>query len=591
MTFFRFSAATVASPARAPRRRGVRSFAVSTALLLAFAQAQAATITVNDASSGSVAGKCTLQDAVAAANTNAAVNACTAGSAGADTIVFAPGVTSITLSAKASGCSFGLAVTEDLAIDGGAVPGSGIPKVSIQRSSAAGTPDFGIIGASLYNCGSSPSVKLALTLSGVSIGNANNPLNNGGGVAADVLTVRDSVISGNSAANGGGLYAYTSLAMTSSTVSNNSGGGIQADAPTSISRSTISHNDRGGIVGSGPITIDNSTISGNTNGSGIDTGPIAAYFVTVTANAGPGVTLEVSDLNNALAEFDDSLVAGNAASAPFLHDLETSAARPITGTYNYFGSVSAVGLNDLDNGVRIPTCANLNLGPLANNGGGTQTHALLAGSCLIDAGGIVSPGGFLFGSDQRGPGYLRFVNVRADIGAFEFQGATAPVNGTCGGDNGQILLAAPTNPCSTGSASAIGGNGHPWNWTCNGNNGGGNASCSATIRTWTVTASAGNGGTIAPPTQTVDNGATATLTLSPASGHVAGNASGCGGALNGNTFVTGPVVADCTVTANFAAQPAVSNATPAPALSIPGQLALACALAMCAVTRVRRSRE
>ena len=63
-------------------------------LVIAFfcGSAHANTITVNNGSSGSVAAACTLQDAVAAANTNAAVNACAAGTAGADTIVFAPGI-------------------------------------------------------------------------------------------------------------------------------------------------------------------------------------------------------------------------------------------------------------------------------------------------------------------------------------------------------------------------------------------------------------------------------------------------------------------------------------------------------------------
>src|SRR5258708_14064109 len=110
--------------------------------------AHATTITVDAGNSGSVVGACPLQDAVAAGNTNAAVNGWAAGAAGLDTIVFAPGITSISLaSAMASGnpaCTFGLAVTEDLTIDGGAVAGSGVPKVTIQRSFVAGTPNFGI---------------------------------------------------------------------------------------------------------------------------------------------------------------------------------------------------------------------------------------------------------------------------------------------------------------------------------------------------------------------------------------------------------------------------------------------------------------
>ena len=534
-------------------------------------------ITVDDGRSGSFAGACTLQDAVAAANTNAAVNGCAAGAAGLDTIVFAAGITSVSLASAMSSanpsCTFGLAVSEDLAIDGGAIAGSGIPKVSIQRSSAPSTPNFGIIGASLYNCGTTPTVKLKLTLSGLTIFNGNNAGGSGGGVAADILTVHDSVIGGNIATNGGGIYAFTSLAMTSSSVTNNStssGGGITGDVPMTISSSTISRNtanNGGGIYAQdGAVTIDNSTISYNT-GSGIDTGSIAAYFVTISANTDAGIRLEVATLNNSIAEFDDSVIVGN-GSPPTTNDLQTSASRPITGTYNYIGTLSTVGLNDLDAGVRIASCASLNLGGLANNGGGTQTQALLPGSCLIDAGGITSPSAQLFANDQRGNGYPRFVNTHADIGAFEYQGGPAAVSGVCGGDNGQTLLTAPVNLCSAGSAGAVAGNGHPWSWTCNGSNGGGNASCTATIKTWTVGAAvSGSGGSVLPQTQTVDNGAAASVTIEAATAYRLGGASGCGGSLSGNVYTTSPITGDCAIAVNFVADPVSAAPVGAPALS------------------------
>jgi len=55
------------------------------------------------------------------------------------------------------------------------------------------------------------------------------------------------------------------------------------------------------------------------------------------------------------------------------------------------------------------------LAPLANNGGPTQTHALMIGSPAIDAG--ANP--FFFTNDQRGTGFARVVGTQADIGAFE----------------------------------------------------------------------------------------------------------------------------------------------------------------------------
>jgi uncharacterized delta-60 repeat protein len=546
------------------------AFALLLVAGLSFAPAFANTITVNDASSGSVAGKCTIQDAVTAANTNAAVQGCVAGSAGADTIVFAPGIVTITLNAAMTSanpsCTFALAVSEDLSIDGGAVAGSGVPKVTIARSSAAGTAKFGIIGASNSNCGQT-SAKLRLTLAGLTLSNGNNAGNfdvDGGGIAADIITITDSVVSGNVAGYGGGIYAFSSLTMASSSVSGNSvtgfgsGGGI-AGVTLTISGSTINGNSAsqgGGLYADGLITLVNSTVSGNTasEGGGIYTSAITTNFVTVTANnggadyrGGSGINLQVNEAGLGV-EFDNSVIAGN-ASAEGAQDLDTQAAVTIRGANNYIGTLGPVAQNDLAAGVNIAACAHLNLGALANNGGGTQTHAILSGSCLIDAG--VASTSIAF--DQRGTGYPRVVNGHADIGAFEYQGGPAPVNGACGSDNGQTLLVAPVNLCSAGSASAVTGTGHPWAWTCSGSNGGSNASCSATIKTWTVSAAAGAGGSVAPTSQSVDNGATAQITASTSTGYALTGASGCGGALGGNVYTTAAVGANCTVNFVFTA--------------------------------------
>jgi hypothetical protein len=64
------------------------------------------------------------------------------------------------------------------------------------------------------------------------------------------------------------------------------------------------------------------------------------------------------------------------------------------------------------------------LGPLQDNRGPTQTHALLPGSPAIDAGdpNPEDPPEW----DQRGPGFPRIVNGRIDIGAFEVQSTGAP---------------------------------------------------------------------------------------------------------------------------------------------------------------------
>jgi hypothetical protein len=74
-----------------------------------------------------------------------------------------------------------------------------------------------------------------------------------------------------------------------------------------------------------------------------------------------------------------------------------------------------------------------------------------------------------------------------------------------------------------------------------------------------VTATAGANGSITPPTRDVVEGTAATFTLSADLGyHVAAVAGSCGGNWSGDTYTTSPVMADCTVQASFAADPAAS---------------------------------
>lgn len=70
--------------------------------------------------------------------------------------------------------------------------------------------------------------------------------------------------------------------------------------------------------------------------------------------------------------------------------------------------------------------------------------------------------------------------------------------------------------------------------------------------THTVTPSAGANGTIVLNTPVVVNhGGTVAFTVTPAMGYIA-VVTGCGGTLVGNTYTTGPILADCAVTATFA---------------------------------------
>ena len=96
--------------------------------------------------------------------------------------------------------------------------------------------------------------------------------------------------------------------------------------------------------------------------------------------------------------------------------VSTASANNLLATGGNSG-VTNGGSNDNQVGVADP---GLDTG-LANNGGPTQTIALLSNSPAVDAGNSLLDGGQM--TDQRGAGFPRVVGANVDIGAFELQTA------------------------------------------------------------------------------------------------------------------------------------------------------------------------
>jgi predicted outer membrane repeat protein len=126
------------------------------------------------------------------------------------------------------------------------------------------------------------------------------------------------------------------------------------------------------------------------------------------------------------AALTNSIVAGNSGITP---DLQISAGS-VTAAYSLIGNNNGTSLaaaptpdasGNLIGTATSPIDPLLDL--LANNGGPTQTHALLPGSPAIDRG---TAAGQSF--DQRGPGFPRSVGLGTDIGAFEVQAIATPVD-------------------------------------------------------------------------------------------------------------------------------------------------------------------
>ena len=187
-------------------------------------------------------------------------------------------------------------------------------------------------------------------------------------------TIKNSTISGNSP-NGGILVTYyASVGVDKSTISGNrtensgdlvgSGGGIDAyyESFAGISNSTISGNSAdgpdsvgGGIYGSASVT--SSTITGN------------------SAERGGGIFSAPDNYGTDGVSVTDSIVAGNQAPSGPECDGRTGFGPPESKGGNVFGA----------DGCATPTATDLLtgrplLGPLADNGGPTRTHELLAGS-------------------------------------------------------------------------------------------------------------------------------------------------------------------------------------------------------------------
>ncbi len=93
-----------------------------------------------------------------------------------------------------------------------------------------------------------------------------------------------------------------------------------------------------------------------------------------------------------------------------------------------------------------------------------------------------------------------------------------------------------------------------------------NADCSVSatfsLLSYTVTPLAGANGSISPATaQTIGYNGTTSFTVTPAAGYAISSVTGCGGSLSGNTYTTGAITGNCTVTAAFASATGTANFT------------------------------
>ena len=248
------------------------------------------------------------------------------------------------------------------------------------------------------------------------------------------------------AARGGAILADGgSLTVDTATFANNSaqGGNGGDGGPTNVGTCAQSQHGDGGRAYGGAITnnsatvnIKHATISGNNAQAG-NSGVNQAGATLPPRNAAEGTGGGIR-VGPASVTLENTIIAGNTAAngvganssaftpGPNVDGAVTSSGHNLLGT-----PTEATGFT----GPGDQTNANPMLAPLANNGGPTQTMALLPGSPAIDAG--VAAGATF---DQRGlartfddPGVANAATSDGtDIGAFESQVASCTLS--CPGD-------------------------------------------------------------------------------------------------------------------------------------------------------------
>ncbi len=354
---------------------------------------------------------CSLREAIQAANQNAAVGGCPAGS-GNDVIILPAGTYRLTRTGVDDANALG-----DLDV----FPVSEGETLTIQ--SAAGAIVDGNAIDRVFHLGRFGELRLVnLTVqNGRLVDEAGAGILAWGALRLENVVVRNNISAGVSDNSGGGGLCVGcgpgtgQATLVNTQVANNEarrGGGIFTNRPVEISASSVTGNTaiRGGaITNFGQLTLTNSTLSGNTAASAAaiahEAGSLALLNSTLSHNIVQGSGSAAALLIWAGATAKNTIVAANQGNNCHLLTPLTSLGNNLSSDATCAAAFSATG--DRNNVAPV-------LGPLRNNGGPTLTHALLWGSPAIDGGSNTG----CPATDQRG--VARPQRGTCDIGAVEF---------------------------------------------------------------------------------------------------------------------------------------------------------------------------
>ena len=371
-------------------------------------------------------GDCSLREAVRAANTDLVVDGCESGSAlisELDIITLPAGTFTLMIAGDDAAAAMG-----DLDITG-FTKIQGVAGQTFIEAGTVGGPSSNGIDRVFEIFGANPVTFQHLTIrNGKVTGGAD-----GGGIlreSSGVVWLANVVLSGNNAGDeGGGLWVNGEVKLDNSTVVDNlaggNGGGLAVAGLDLISdSSTISGNvgESGGGIYAAKANLTNTTISGNdarVNGGGALLSNATLTNVTITGNqadsdsAGGGTGGGVFAEPVGTKAFRNVILANNLAGATPQDCSGTIGA----GQGNLLETTTGCTLTGIAVSGQDPL-----LGPLADNGGLTLTHAIASTSPAMDAGAL----GNCPVADQRGAtrpadGFDADFNAECDIGAYEMQ--------------------------------------------------------------------------------------------------------------------------------------------------------------------------
>ena len=306
-------------------------------------------------------------------------------------------------------------------------------------------------------------------VSGLTISHGFSSSGNGGGISnAGTLTLTNCNFTSDSAANGGAIANTGTLTLMSCSLANNKAtayaGAVYNSSTLSIDNSTLSGNSAqsGGSLycnSSDKMFVNSSTLTGNSatsSGGAIYNSMGTVTLASCTLSGNSSVSMGGGIFDYGTFTLSNSIVAAN--TSPTGPDFYCYGSLTASSSYNLIGNGSDVsGITNGTNHNQIGTSSspiNPLLGPLANNGGPTQTMALLSGSPARNSGdpNPTDLQGHALTTDQRG--LPRIVNGHTDIGAYQTQLTATTINLTDNGPNpstvGQavnfVVTVAPSVP-------------------------------------------------------------------------------------------------------------------------------------------------